>query len=247
MKSLLAAIQFFTRLPIWRLCQIDGDAFRHVVEWWPVVGYLTGGTMALVLWGASMVFPPFVAVLLAIIWRLLLTGALHEDGLADVCDGFGGGTDRERILSIMKDSHVGSYGIIGLVLYFLLLAGCMVSIGVADAWRVVLAADVTGKCFASFIIELPYARRASEAKIGVTYVRTPRWRQMLTTLACLLPIVWILPSGTPGWVFVAPAATTFAGLLFLRRKLHGYTGDCCGALFLLCELSFYLVYLAFEY
>jgi hypothetical protein len=118
MKSLLAAIQFFTRLPIWRLCQIDGDAFRHVVEWWPVVGYLTGGTMALVLWGASMVFPPFVAVLLAIIWRLLLTGALHEDGLADVCDGFGGGTDRERILSIMKDSHVGSYGIIGLVLYF---------------------------------------------------------------------------------------------------------------------------------
>src|SRR5574344_1801183 len=135
MKSLLAALQFFTRLPIWRLCRIDGEKFRHVVEWWPVVGYLTGGLMALVLWGTSMVMPTLVAVVLALLSRLLLTGALHEDGLADVCDGFGGGNDRLHILAIMKDSRIGSYGVIGLLVYFLLLASCMASVEPDEAWR----------------------------------------------------------------------------------------------------------------
>jgi adenosylcobinamide-GDP ribazoletransferase len=243
MKNLLAAIQFFTRLPIWRFCNLEPDRFRHVVEWWPVVGYLTGGVMALVLWGASHVFPLSVAVVLALLSRLLLTGALHEDGLADVCDGFGGGTDRSRILAIMKDSHVGTYGILGLVIYFLLMFTCMVALTPDTAWRVVLAADVTGKCFASYIIGLPYARPEAESKIKVTYVRTAQWRQLLTTVICLLPVVFILPSDARIWVFVAPAVVMLSGLLFLRHKLHGYTGDCCGALFLLCELSFYLAYI----
>ena len=117
-----AAFIFFTRLPLWRLHQPEKEAYKTVVEHWPLVGWLTGTTMAAVLYFGSMLFTYEIAILLAIITRLLVTGALHEDGLADFIDGFGGGgTDRQRILDIMKDSHIGTYGVISLILYFLLL------------------------------------------------------------------------------------------------------------------------------
>ena len=106
-----ASLIFFTRLPFWRLHQPPKECYSRVVEHWPLVGWLTGGVMAATLYFGSMVLPYTVAVLLAIAARLLLTGALHEDGLADFFDGFGGGgNDRQRILDIMKDSHIGTYG-----------------------------------------------------------------------------------------------------------------------------------------
>ena len=119
--NILAAFIFFTRLPFWRIREVPAECFKHVVPYWPLSGWLTGGIMAGVLWLSAQILPFSVAVLLALAARLLITGALHEDGLADFFDGFGGGTNRERILSIMKDSHIGSYGVIGLIFYFLLL------------------------------------------------------------------------------------------------------------------------------
>ena len=111
-----AALIFFTRLPFWRLYQPPKESYRAVVEYWPLTGWLTGGLMAVTLWVGSLYLPYILAVLMAIIVRLLVTGALHEDGLADFCDGFGGGgSDRERILAIMKDSHIGTYGVLGLI------------------------------------------------------------------------------------------------------------------------------------
>ena len=112
---LWASLMFFTRLPFWRIRQVDAECFKHVVDYWPFVGWLTGGTAALVFWLVSGILPVTTAALAAIGTRLWLTGALHEDGLADFCDGFGGGTTRERTLAIMKDSHIGTYGVLGLV------------------------------------------------------------------------------------------------------------------------------------
>ena len=121
MLRILAAFIFFTRLPFWRLAEVPSEYFKNVVCRWALVGWLTAGLSVIVLYAASLILPASVAVLLAIVTRLLITGCLHEDGLADFFDGFGGGTSRERILSIMKDSHIGSYGVIGLILYFALL------------------------------------------------------------------------------------------------------------------------------
>ena len=95
MNNLLAALMFFTRLPFWRICTVPSECFRHVVSYWSLCGWLTGGVMALSFWVFSTWFPLPVAVLLALCTRLFLTGALHEDGLADFFDGFGGGRDRE--------------------------------------------------------------------------------------------------------------------------------------------------------
>ena len=103
-----------TRLPFWKIKEVPAECFKHVVPYWPFVGWLTGGVMAAVLWLAGQIMPVSLAWILALIARLLVTGCLHEDGLADFFDGFGGGTTRERTLAIMKDSHIGSYGVIGL-------------------------------------------------------------------------------------------------------------------------------------
>ena len=114
---LWAALIFFTRLPFWRIYQPPKEAYQGVVEFWPLAGWLTAGVMAGVLYGASMVFNYEIAIVLAIVSRLLLTGALHEDGLADFFDGFGGGgRDRQRILNIMKDILICFYELLDWIL-----------------------------------------------------------------------------------------------------------------------------------
>ena len=109
-----ASFIFLTRLPFWRLYQPPKEAYESVVEYWPLVGWLTAAISAAVLWLIAP-YNVLIAILAAIVIRILITGALHEDGLADFFDGFGGGTSREKILSIMKDSHICTYGVLGLV------------------------------------------------------------------------------------------------------------------------------------
>ena len=108
MNNVLAAFIMLTRLPFWKIKEVPAECFKHVVPYWPLVGWLTGGVMAAVLWLAGQIMPVSLAWILALIARLLVTGCLHEDGLADFLDGFGGGTTRERTLAIMKDSHIGN-------------------------------------------------------------------------------------------------------------------------------------------
>ena len=120
-----------------------------------------------------MLLPSPVALLLAIAARLLTTGALHEDGLADFFDGFGGGgSDRQRVLAIMKDSHIGTYGVVGLVFYFALLYGTLLSLDPVFACFAVMAGDAYSKMLsAQIVMFLPYARSSETSKNGVVYRR----------------------------------------------------------------------------
>ena len=239
-----AALIFFTRLPFWRLHQPPKECYSTVVEHWPLVGWLTGGVMAAVLWLGSMVMPWTVTVCVAIVARLLLTGALHEDGLADFFDGFGGGSsDRQRILDIMKDSHIGTYGVLGLGLYMLLLFCCLSSLTPKIAALAVLAADPYAKMVTSqLVIMMPYARREEEAKAKVIYRKITALRGVSLAFQGLLPLalfIWLTGTSWETLVFI-PALTMYFLYLLIWRKLHGYTGDCCGAVCLLVELTFYL-------
>ena len=241
-----AAFIFFTRLPLWRLHQPAVDAYRSVVEWWPLTGWLTAGTMAGVLYAASLVFPWSIAVLLAIVARLLLTGALHEDGLADFFDGFGGGgNNRERILAIMKDSHIGTYGVLALVLYMGLLYATLSAMSPQHAALAILAADPYAKMLsAQGISRLPYARTETTAKSGVVYRRPTLLASLGIALQGLLPLsvyLWYMGDNAARVAIVLiPLVVLFFLYLFIKRRLGGYTGDCCGALCLLTELSLYI-------
>ena len=239
-----AALIFFTRLPFWRLYQPPKACYETVVEHWPLVGWLTGGVMAATLYGASMVLPYQVAVLVAIVMRLLLTGALHEDGLADFLDGFGGGgNNRQRILDIMKDSHIGTYGVIGLVLYLLLLFFCLSSMSPEMAALAILAADPYAKMLTAQLVSMmPYARREEEAKAKVIYRKITLVSGVSLAVQGLLPIgllVWYMGIAWETLIFI-PALVMYFLYLLIWRRLHGYTGDCCGAVCLMVELSVYL-------
>ena len=168
-----ASFIFFTRLPFWRLHEPPKECYKTVVEHWPLTGWLTGGAMAATLYFGSMVMPHPIVVIAAIVVRLLITGALHEDGLADFFDGFGGGgKDRQRILDIMKDSHIGTYGVLGLIMYVLLLGAALLSMSPKMAALTILAADPYSKMVASqLIIMMPYARTEETAKNKTVYRR----------------------------------------------------------------------------
>jgi len=242
-----AAFIFFTRLPLWRLHQPEKEAYKTVVEHWPLVGWLTGTTMAAVLYFGSMLFTYEIAILLAIITRLLVTGALHEDGLADFIDGFGGGgTDRQRILDIMKDSHIGTYGVISLILYFLLLFFTLHAMTPIDAAMTIAAVDPFAKMLSAQLIQMmPYARTEETAKNHTVYRRFDIKAGISLAIQGLLPICLYIyyMYARIDWqllIFI-PAIVMYFLYMLIWRRLHGYTGDCCGALFLLTELATLLV------
>ena len=242
--SIWAALIFFTRLPFWRLYQPPQASYKTVVEYWPLAGWLTGGAMAATLYFGSMVLPHAVAVIVAIAVRLLITGALHEDGLADFLDGFGGGGDRERILAIMKDSHIGTYGVLGLIIYMLLLGTALYSMPVAVAALMILAADPFSKMVTSQLVSmLPYARREEEAKNKTVYRKPTLAAGLLMSLQGLLPMALMIWLTGISWYLVVclPVVVMYFLYLLILRKIRGYTGDCCGAVCLLVELTVYLV------
>ena len=240
--NVAAAFIFFTRLPLWRWVHPAPEAYKHVVPYWPVVGWLTAGVSAGVLYGASLVMPSTLAVWAAVAARLLLTGALHEDGLADFFDGFGGGgSDRTRILAIMKDSHIGTYGVISLIVYLLFYAGLLAALPVHLACMALLCGDPLAKGTAAQIVNLlPYARTEQQSKAKVVYDRMSLSEVLVTIVFGILPLLFLMHPFYWG-ALLGPVVMFFGLIALMKKRIGGYTGDCCGATCLLCEWAFYLL------
>ena len=251
MDNLLAALMFFTRLPFHKIKQVPSECFSHVTGWWSVTGWLTGGTSALTFFIFYQFVPLELAVILAMLSRVLITGALHEDGLADFLDGFGGGNDKENTLRIMKDSHIGTYGVIGLIFYFLLTFILIITTEVQYIPILLITSDVFSKCVSSHIVYfLPYARPETESKNRTVYSHPTALEETLT-LVSGFGVLLLIPTGIGfiGGIIPIPYSLVFTilpvGVFFLlvllfKKRIGGYTGDCCGAMFLLTELSFRL-------
>ncbi|HAT62329.1 MAG TPA: adenosylcobinamide-GDP ribazoletransferase [Prevotella sp.] len=249
---IFAALIFFTRLPFWRIHQPPKAAYETVVEHWPATGWLTGAIMGGTLFICSFIFPLNISILLAIVARIFITGALHEDGLTDFFDGFGGGRSKEQTLEIMKDSRIGTYGVVGLIFYELLLFFGLYEIsskmGTLYAALVIFAGDPYTKMIAAQIIEMmPYARTAETAKNGVVYRKFSIKAGMNLFFQGALPMClygWIYGFNHWEWFIFVPCIVMYFLYMLMNKKIEGYTGDCCGAVFLICELSFYLTVLA---
>lgn len=238
-KSALAAFTLFTRFPFWRLARIPQECWAEAVAFWPLVGWLTGGIAAGVLLAFSFVFPPVVAAVAALAARTLATGALHEDGLADFCDAFGCGGGRERILAVMKDSHIGTYGVISLVVWYLMASALLGSLGAGQASLLIFAADPFAKlCAGQLPNLLPYARPEG-AKNRISYSRLGAPSLALQILFGILPAaLFVAMAGVWTVLGFIPVVGMMWGLVaMMRRGIGGYTGDCCGASFLICELT----------
>lgn len=241
MKRIAAAFTLFTRIPVRKQADIPAAAYDSAVVFWPLTGWLTGAAAALAVYGLSFLLPPLPAAAVALIVRLLLTGALHEDGLADFCDGFGGGRDKERILQIMKDTYIGTFGVLGLIGYFLLTVSLLAAIPPLTAAAAIFSADAFSKCCASRLTDrLAYARPEG-AKNRISYKPMSgreKTCNLLFGIIPSLPLVWLDPPAAAAALF--PILTTFWMIRFLRRRIGGYTGDCCGAACLIGEAAMLL-------
>lgn len=237
MKKIAAALTLFTRLPLWKWMKIPAEAYSPSVVYWPFTGWFTAGLATAVFRGLSYLIPIIPAIIIALMVQVMFTGALHEDGLADFCDGFGGGRDKESILRIMKDSHIGTYGVIGLIFYFLLVVTLLCSLPTQIIPWAILASDTFSKLCASQIINtLPYARKeGSKNKIEYQKMSAGEFTFNLITGALpLIPLLHLWPEASLSLAF--PILTAVCLILYMKHKIGGYTGDCCGATALICKV-----------
>lgn len=250
--ALCAAGSMFTRLPFGRLMRLEREDYEQAIDWWPVVGLITGGAMASVFVLVQSILPVSVAIVLAFGARLLLTAGFHEDGLGDFFDGFGGGGSRERILAIMKDSHVGSYAVLGYIVFYALIWAAYWELAGLDVHYtacVMLYADVLGKWTSGGQVQwLPYARNAETSKTGIVYRKSRLAPRVVGLLLVLFFLPWFLDLGQMCFLLVGSSVLLGVGLMwYIKRKIGGYTGDTCGAICLLAELTVVLIALAHQY
>ncbi|MGZ8227871.1 MAG: adenosylcobinamide-GDP ribazoletransferase [Methylococcaceae bacterium] len=236
LKLLLLALSFYTRLP--HPPALDYKQLPQAAVYLPLIGWLVGGICALVFYLADLIWPQATAVILALITGILLTGALHEDGFADVCDGFGGGMDKQRILEIMKDSHIGVYGFIGLLLMLLLKISVLSAMPAAAVPLVLLAGHSASRLSPLLLMRrYTYAREHHSKASGAVY--QPNFRELaFATVIALLPLA-LLPALCASAIVPVLLATGLLGHYFYRR-IGGYTGDCLGASQQVAETIFYL-------
>jgi len=235
LDALLGAIRFFTRLKV--PGGHDGIALERAIRYFPATGLIVGAIAALVFVGSSLVAPKALAVALAIAAAIYLTGAIHEDGWNDMVDGFGGGADGAQVLAIMRDSTVGSFGAIALVILLLARFFALLEIDSSRLPIALIAGHAVSRLAATLVLgALDYARAEGKAKPFAN--RLGRGELAGATLTALAPLVFL-----PRWpalvgVVLALGATLWLGRLF-KRRIGGYTGDCLGATQQLAEVAFY--------
>jgi adenosylcobinamide-GDP ribazoletransferase len=225
------ALAFLTRLPVPAPADPRLD---RAAAWFPLVGLLVGAIAAGVRALAGQVLPPLPATVLAVAAAVLVTGGLHEDGLADVADGLGAHTTRERRLEILKDPRVGTFGALALILALALTVTTVAALDTRHAVRTLIAAHV----LARWAI-LPISRALEPARAGgagsLLRVTTPA-----LAIGTVLAVAVTLVAATPGPGAAALAAAALAALIMgvtLRRTLGGVTGDGYGATAKLAELA----------
>ncbi|MBP6020709.1 MAG: adenosylcobinamide-GDP ribazoletransferase [Burkholderiaceae bacterium] len=244
LRLFFIALQFFTRLPVPSWVGFQPEWLQQSARYYPLVGLVVGLTTSLVYLVAAWVLPQGVAVLLSISAGVYLTGAFHEDGFADVCDGIGGGYTPERIFQIMKDSRIGTYGTVGLGL---LLAVKAMALFYMDAATVVGALwvghSVSRLLSAALIWKLDYAKEEGKAKPLAQHMASREFAIAAATACLPLLVVGLL--GLVSWsgmlvgIAAALIATVWLSRLFVRA-IGGFTGDCLGAVQQASEVCFYL-------
>ena len=237
------ALGFFTRIPVPGWVPYSPERLNHSARYFPWVGILVGAAGAAVFWFARQWLPASLSVILSMAATIRLTGAFHEDGWADTCDGLGGGWDKAQALAIMKDSRIGSYGAIGLVLMLLAKAAALVEIaahGIPMAIVAMIAAHALSRLASTSLIHtLRYVREDETSKSKPLAKQLTPLELWIAGVGGLLPLLLLGPAEALGAVVAVIIATAWAARLFVRR-IGGYTGDCLGAAQQLAELATYL-------
>lgn len=245
LRLLLTAVQFYTRLPVPAWVGHSDNLLNKATVYFPVVGWLVGGVAAAVYVIGQLLFRnDGVALLLSLGASVLLTGAFHEDGFADTCDGFGGGWTKLKILEIMKDSRLGTYGAVGLGLLLGLKLVALRGLPATGVGAALLVAHPLSRATAlTCIFTHEYARENEDSKAKPVAKKISRAELAAGLLLGALPLLayagWMRCPALL-WVFVPLGLVQTSMARYFQRWIGGYTGDCLGAIQQVAEVVIYL-------
>lgn len=241
-RLLLTAFQYFTRVPVPRWVGHSSTQLNGATRYFPAVGLVVGAVGAAGIWVLALVFPPVLVAILSTAITVALTGAFHEDGLADTIDGLGGGYTRERALEIMKDSRIGTFGALALIL----VVGTKIAALAAMPTSLAITALVAGHalsrwCGVLLVWRLPYVRIDDSTRAKPVVERISTADVVIASIFGLVPLVICGVRAVAGLI----AALIVVAYLtrWYTRRLGGYTGDTLGAAQQLTEVAFYLALL----
>lgn len=253
LRLFFTAVQFFTRIPVPAWVGHSAQQLNQSARYFPLVGVLVGALSAVVLCLGAQVLPLSLAVGLSMVASIYITGAFHEDGLSDFADGMGGVHSLEKTLAIMKDSRVGAYGVIALMLVLLLKYQALLALGNLYALPLLTAAliaahSVSRLLAASLMLTQRYIRDddSARAKPAAQAISPASFAIALLTGCAALGILYTAGANSSAILAAVAAASLMRVYLAwrLQQRLGGYTGDCLGAVQQLSELAFYLGLLA---
>jgi adenosylcobinamide-GDP ribazoletransferase len=243
-RGFFNALRFMTIFPVPSSeAATAPDWLSRCAKYFPAVGICVGLVSAAALLLAESIWSPVIAALLAVATSIAVTGGLHEDGLADTADGFGGGWSVEKRLAIMKDSRIGAYGTLALGFGIALRVTALAEMPLWTAAAALIAAHAAARITPAFVMNaLPYA--GDTAAMKVSYLDAPvslhdMGFALIFVWCALVPLAWTsIPSVLSGLLFGAILATAI--VLWARRLIDGYTGDVLGATEQMFEIGFLL-------
>ncbi len=239
MKSLLAAVAFLTRIPVGRSRAFDAIDVGHSGGWFPLVGAALGGFACLLAALLKDRLPLGVVGVLLVLVDAIATGAIHFDGLADAADGFGGGTDRDDVLRIMRDHAIGSYGGVALAICVALKVMAYAAVLNRTNWiaSLILTPALGRWSILLLTATVPYAR-SSASPVG----SMGKWPLVAGTAIILAALLFNLSVRTLAAAGAVVAVTVCFGV-YCRNRISGITGDTLGANVELCECVSLMVFL----
>src|SRR6266850_3647390 len=237
-RRFLIAVQFLTRLPVPQTLSSSGTDIGKAAACFPLVGVIVGGGAALVFATLQRILPLPASVLCAVIFAAFLTNGFHEDGLADSFDGFGGAWTKDRVLEIMRDSRIGTYGTLALIFLILGKLNFLSLLPGGQIWRWLIVAHTAARwTILPLCAWLPYARVEGQGKLVAKQVGV---LEIITGSVTLLFVLLLLPwQAALAALLVTILVTVLSGLYF-RSRLQGITGDCLGAANQLAEVGLYM-------
>lgn len=240
-NSFLVAVQFMTRLPVSRGIKYSPDALAKSAVFFPAIGLLIGAGGGALYWLFSPHVSRDIVVLVVLVYLVTITGGLHEDALGDAADGFGGAREKDRILLIMHDSRIGSFGSVAITLSLLARFVLLTNLASAKFVSFLIAGQVLGRWTALPLAFFLPSARENEAGQGnlIAQKVTPLSFAAGTFLALTIVALALRAAAIPA-ILIAVLVVAISGFYFWRR-IGGITGDCLGATNQLTEIAVYLI------
>jgi adenosylcobinamide-GDP ribazoletransferase len=239
--SFLLALQFLTSIPVRISAEITPRIMGRAMVWFPVIGLILGGLLALADWALGSILPATVANALLLLLWVALTGALHLDGLMDCCDGLLAARDAEKRLEILRDTHVGAFAVVGVVCLLLLKFTLLLELPTAVRWQALLVIPAVSRAVMVFAARaFPYARPGPG--LGQLFRDGLHWSHVLIAAAVALAAA-VLVLGWQGLVLSGVAlAVTIVLAWLVQRRIPGLTGDVYGMINEIVEAAALLLF-----